>query len=124
METHLASGVDLCADLDYGEGYISFRWPDPLLGEERLTITLEGFFSKSMPFYSDGEYPNAVTLLRDRIRFCFSDSMARNLRLEPEFEIMFSISDDCFLELQQVINYIFGSETNDDNAILQSPPRA
>ncbi len=113
MEKHLAHAVDLFADLDYGEGGISFRWPDPLYGEEELNINLDGFCSRAMPFYSGDDSVEAVELQRDRICFRFSDSLARKLRFEQEVEIIFTISDVDFRKLRQVINHIYGSGDDD-----------
>jgi hypothetical protein len=94
MQTFTASRVDVLSqhDLDYGEGWIAFTWPDPLYGEERLTIQFDGFCSKANPFYS-GYGLESVLLERIKVSLRFSEELSQTLELDQEVIIVCELSD-------------------------------
>jgi hypothetical protein len=99
MQPFVATKVELNADLEYGEGRIRFRWPDQMSGEELLEIDCDGHCSRRMPIYSGTGPPRFIVLERNRVVIQFSATLAKQLRLEEEIEITFSISDDDFQKL-------------------------
>jgi hypothetical protein len=105
MASYHADRVDLTADTEYGDGWITFRWPDRLFGWECLEIALDGHCSRRMPVHSGDGLPEFVELKRDRIRFRFEPALAEKLELEEDVEISFDISDDDFRQLCKAINY-------------------
>jgi hypothetical protein len=107
MEIYRATAVEVFADVDYGEGDVSFQWPDALYGTEGLTIDLDGHCSRNMPVRSGGGPPHMI-LERDNIKLRFSPELAKRLLLAEEIEIRFDIGDDEFQSLQRVIDYFEG----------------
>lgn len=112
MERYIADRVELHADVDYGEGGIEFYWPDPVFGYESFRIDMEGHCSRRMPIYS-GSGLEAIDLARDRVRFRFSELLARQLRLGQDVEIAFAISDEDFEKLKQALNFVMGVDEAD-----------
>ncbi len=110
MLSFQAESVDVPSnsDLDYGEGWLSFIWPDPVYGCEGLTIDLDGHCSRKMPIRSGNGLPEFIALGRDRIGLRFPASLAEKLDLEEEIEIRFSIADREFCQLERTINYFNG----------------
>jgi hypothetical protein len=118
MERYQADKVELFADVDYGEGGIAFRWPDPRFGWECLKIDLDGHCARRMPIHS-GSGIDSIELHRDRIRFRFAPPLARALQFEEEIEIAFSTSDEDFRALRKVIVYLMGEE---DDSMAEDTP--
>jgi hypothetical protein len=110
MTSFYADRVDVTADTDNGEGWITFRWPDRLFGWECLIIDLDGHCSRRMPIRSGDGWPEFVELKRDRIILRFEPSLAEKLQLEEDVEITFAISDDDFRQLSRAIDYLNGAE--------------
>jgi hypothetical protein len=98
-------GVIGAEDLDYGEGWVTFSWPDPIYGHEGLQINFDGFCQREMPVHSGQGPPEFVDLQRDRIKVRFSPTLAEKLQLEPDVEIVFNISDKEFESLKLVFDY-------------------
>jgi hypothetical protein len=108
MVLYRAENVELTVDTDYGEGWVTFQWPDQLYGWECLMIYVDGHCSRRMPIRSGNGLPEFVALQRDRIKLRFDPVLAAKLELEQEVEIAFDVSDDVFRELQKAITYING----------------
>jgi hypothetical protein len=108
MLLYHAENVELAADTDYGQGWVTFRWPDRLYGWECLTIDLDGHCSRRMPIHSGDGLPGFVVVQRDRIRLRFDPLLAAKLELEQDVEIAFDVPDDDFRELCKVISYLNG----------------
>ena len=100
-----ASRVTVAADVDYGEGYIHFEWPDPIYGSEGLTIDLVGFCSRNMSIRSGAGPPDFVELRPGSVTLRFTSVLAKKLELHETIQIQFSISEDDFRALQQVVEY-------------------
>ena len=100
MQTIAANKVEMPYwELDYGEAQITFTWPDELYGYEQLTLTpFEGHVSRRMPLYS-GSGLLGVELERDSITFHFDTATAKQLRMDEDVEITFTIDDGEFVEL-------------------------
>lgn len=105
MTSYQASRVDLLVDVDYGEGWITFDWPDAVFGHDQLTIDLDGYCSRRMPIHSGWGPPDFLELQRDRIRLRFAPELASKLKMDEEIEIVFALPDDDFLELRRAIEY-------------------
>jgi hypothetical protein len=108
MAVYTATAVSVIADVDYGEGWITFQWPDPLYGHEGLTIDLDGHCSREMPIHSGQGPPEFVALERDSVKLRFPPALAQKLQLESDVEILFNIPDKDFTTLQLVIDYFSG----------------
>jgi hypothetical protein len=108
MTLYHAESVELEADTEYGEGCVTFRWPDPMYGWECLTVDLDGYCSKRMPIHSGNGLPEFVEVQHDRIKLRFDPILATKLELEHDVEITFDVSDDEFRELCKAIQYFQG----------------
>ncbi len=109
MPLYNATCVCINADVDYGEGYVVFKWPHELYGYEELEISLDdGFCSRRMPIHSGDGPPESEELLRDSIKLRFTHSLAEKLQLAEEIEISFQLSDDEFVKLKRVVEYFNG----------------
>lgn len=93
------------ADLEYGEGWLCFCWPDGMYGSEQLQIDMEGHCSRAMPIRSGQGPPEFVTVERDRVVLRFRPALARKLELDDEIEIRFSINDDDYQKLCDIVAY-------------------
>ncbi len=105
MTIYHATSVDVCADFDYGEGWIDIQWPDPLFGSEGLRIDLDGHCRRNMPIRSGNGPPEFKALERDFLRLRFTPLLAKTLQLDEEIEIRFALSDSEYAELQKAVNY-------------------
>lgn len=101
-----ANRLHLAADVNYGEGYIAFEWPEPLYGREWLQIDMEGFCSRMMPFRSGQGPPEFLDVDPEFIRLRFDQRLALRLELAPEIEIRFQASADEFRQLLQAVTYL------------------
>jgi|SRR3954447_14957715 hypothetical protein len=109
MQSFVADiGVPDDIDREYGEGWLSFIWPDPMYGTERLSIDLQGHCSRRMPIRSGQGPPSFVEVGRNRIKMRFPAELAKKLELDEEIEIEFAINDQDFEQLQRTIDYFNG----------------
>lgn len=108
MRLYHASAVYVSHDLDYGEGSVEFVWPDEISGWDMLHVELDGHCSRRMPLYSGREGLDRIELSRDRAKFSFAAELAERLKLDREIEIVFSIPDDLFSELEKVVDFMGG----------------
>jgi hypothetical protein len=116
MTTYHATSFGSVTDCNHGEGWITFQWPDPFFGSEGLKIDLDGHCSRNMPIRSGDGPPDFVTLQRDFVRIRFTPSLARQLQLDEEIEIRFSIGDLDYAELRKVVDYFNDDETAEQDA--------
>ena len=100
-----ATEVVVFGDPDQGEGWIEFRWPDPLIGWECLKIDFDGFCTRRMPIRS-GSGLRDLALSRGAVRLQFSADLAAKMELPEAVDIEFTIPDDEFTELQQSVDNI------------------
>jgi hypothetical protein len=100
-----ASRVEVCADIDYGEIYLTFEWPDPVYGNECLSIDADAHCSRRNSFYS-GSGLDSLELRRDRLSVRFSETLAKKLMFHRDLEISFGISDDAYERLQGAVDFI------------------
>lgn len=112
MTTYQANMVSVFADYDYGEGCLTFEWPDRLLGHEGLSIDYEGFCSRHRQFYS-GNGPPQIDLQRDHVKLRFTPRLAKCLELEEEIEIRFELADGEFDEVRRFVDFLNGEEIDD-----------
>jgi len=62
---------------EYGNGELTFRWPDNISSYEELNIELDGFCSRRMPIHS-GRGIAALELYREHMRLRFTPELAQN----------------------------------------------
>jgi len=115
MQKLVAKSVEVCGDLDYGEGFISFRWDDDLYGYDLLAIDFEGHCSRRRPIDSgeidSGEGPPAfVSLSSEHLVLRFDAGLARKLKLDEEVEIRFSLTEPELEQLAAVVAHINGDD--------------
>jgi hypothetical protein len=88
--------------VSYGYGRICFQWLDPVFGYDELSIDLEGFCSRRMPLYSGAGPPAFTALERDRVVLQFAPALAKQLLLDEEVVITFSISEGDLQRLEKL----------------------
>ena len=98
------------ADIDHGEGWVTFRWFHEVYGYEEPRIDLDGHCSRRMPIRSGSGPPEFVELRRDGVKLGFDPESARKLRLDEEIEISFSLPEPEFQEFRRVVDYFGGAE--------------
>ena len=117
MQTFTAYEVSDSLDFDDGEGWLCFRWKDPIYGYDELEINLEGHCSRRMPIHSGNGPPEFVSVERDRVVLRFSSALAKKLDLDENIEIIVSLSDDELNRLRTVAACLnepgFGSPTDE-----------
>lgn len=94
------------ADVDHGEGWITFHWFEIPSGG--LTIDLDGHCSRGMTIRSGNGPPEFVELQRDAIRLRFDVELAKKLELPEEIEIGFHMPDGEFAKLRRVVDWFNG----------------
>jgi hypothetical protein len=110
MATYHATSVSILADLDHGEGWILFQWPDPIYGYEELSINSDGFCSRRRSIQSGNGPPRFVDIQRDRIVLEFSPRLAKRLEMEERVEIQYEISENDLHELREFVEMLGASE--------------
>jgi hypothetical protein len=105
MTFYHADQVAVVADVEYGEGYIQFRWPDPIVGHEGLKIDLDGHCSREMPIHSGDGPPKFIELDRSGLKLWFPPELAKKLKLDQDLELTFTLTDNDYLALQRVIDH-------------------
>lgn len=92
---------------EYGNGELTFRWPDAISGYEELNIELDGFCSRRMPIHS-GRGIVALERQRDYLKLRFTPELALKLELTEEVEFRFVIADAQYDVLRSVTDAIQG----------------
>jgi hypothetical protein len=111
MQTFVADvGVPDDIDLDYGEGWLVFTWPDPIYGTEGLQIDLDGRCSRMMPIRCGQGRPEFVDVQRDHVKIRFAAELAGKLELDEEIVVEFVINDQEFERLQRTIECFRGGD--------------
>jgi hypothetical protein len=105
MELFHTTDVSIVGSAEQCEGWVEFRWSDPVSGWEALQIEFEGFCSRRMPLRS-GSGLQKVDLSREALRLWLSVDLASKLGLGQVIEIAFRVADDQFAELQRGIECI------------------
>ena len=106
MESLRAAEVFVVGCTDQCEGWLEFRWPDPVMGWECLRIDYEGFCSRRMGGLRSGTGLRDIDLGRDRIRLWFTPELAGKLGLAAALQIGFTLTDAAFAELQRGVDCI------------------
>jgi hypothetical protein len=108
VQEYVATNVFILADVDNGEGWVIFQWPDELYGYEELTIGLDGHCSRRMPIHSGHGPPDVVELDRNKIRLRFDPELAERLQLSEEIAISYRLTDRDYNQLKSVVTYFNG----------------
>lgn len=98
MQRISISSVSSVLDFDYGEGWVTIAWVDPIGLEASLTIDLDGHCSREMPIRS-GSHARIVEIAQDRIRMHFPPSLAEKLELDPDVEFCGRLSPGVYADL-------------------------